>query len=305
MSVSSPKTQLPHTTRQILGLFVLLGIACNASAFGCKHSKEINFSRSADDYTLVEVKALAGKLDVIGADTSEISVEGEVCSDEQTYVDQMDIIAEETGGSLILTAIIPYDNDDWYANYAHIDITVTLPHAMLLQLRDSSGDISVYEASVVSIDDSSGDIRVNDNATALELNDSSGDIDIRGNAGNLTISDSSGKIDIRDVEGNVIIPRDSSGDVEIDTVSGSVTIERDGSGGIDIENVQKWVTIDSDGSGDIEINSVEGDVEIGSDGSGTVSVSRVTGNFTVLSKGSGNIRSREIGGHISIPPRKS
>lgn len=305
MAVSSSKTQLVRKTGQILGLLALVVTAANSWAFGCKHSKDINFSRTAADYTLVEVKALAGELDVIGTNTSEISVEGRVCADEQEYVDQMDIIAEETAGGLILTAIIPYDNDDWYADYAHIDITVTLPHALFIQLRDSSGDISAYDASVISIDDSSGHIRINDNTADLELNDSSGDIDIRGNAGTLTIADSSGKIDIRDIEGDVLIPRDSSGDVEIDTVSGSVTIERDGSGSIDIEKVQKWVSIDSDGSGDIEIDSVKGYVEIGSDGSGTVSVSRVTGDFTVHSKGSGNIRSRDIEGHISIPPRKS
>ncbi|MDG1205740.1 MAG: hypothetical protein P8N51_10245 [Pseudomonadales bacterium] len=294
-----------QTLRQMLGLLVLLGIACNTWAFGCKYSKEINLSRAAADYGVVEMKALAGRLDVIGAETSKISIEGDVCSDEQYYVDQMDIIVEETASSLILTAIIPYDNDDWHAQYAHIDITVTLPHALLIQLRDSSGDISVTDASVIFIDDSSGAIRINDNLAALELNDSSGDIDIRGSKGTLTISDSSGKIDIRDVDGDVLIPRDSSGDMEIDTVNGSVTIERDGSGGINIENVQRTVSIDSDGSGDIEIDNIEGSVEIGSDGSGKISVSRIAGNFTVLSKGSGDIRSREVKGNTDIPITKS
>ena len=296
MPIFPSKKHSAHSIRQMLSLFVLLGMTCNTWAFGCKYSKEINFSRSAADYTLVEMKALAGQLDVIGTETSEISVEGNVCSDEQIYVDQMDIIAEETGASLILTAIIPYDDDDWYASYAHIDITVTLPHALLIQLRDSSGDISASDASVISVDDSSGGIRIIDNLTALELNDSSGDIDIRGSKGTLTIVDSSG---------NVLIPRDSSGDIEIDTVSGSVTIERDGSGSIDIENVQLNVSIDSDGSGDVEIDSVKGSVDIGSDGSGSVKVSRVGGDFTVLSKGNGDIHSREIEGNTSIPAQRS
>jgi DUF4097 and DUF4098 domain-containing protein YvlB len=305
MPIFPSKMHSAHTIRQMLGLIVLLGMTCNTWAFGCKYSKEINFSRSAADYTLVEMKALAGQLDVIGTETSEISVEGNVCSDEQNYVDQMAIIAEETGASLILTAIIPYDDDDWYASYAHIDITVTLPHALLIQLRDSSGDISASDASVISVDDSSGGIRIIDNLTALELNDSSGDIDIRGSKGTLTIVDSSGKIDIRDIDGNVLIPRDSSGDIEIDTVSGSVTIERDGSGSIDIENVQLNVSIDSDGSGDVEIDSVKGSVDIGSDGSGSVKVSRVGGDFTLLSKGNGDIHSRDIEGNTSIPAQRS
>jgi hypothetical protein len=95
MPIFPSKKHSAHSIRQMLSLFVLLGMTCNTWAFGCKYSKEINFSRSAADYTLVEMKALAGQLDVIGTETSEISVEGNVCSDEQNYVDQMDIIAEK------------------------------------------------------------------------------------------------------------------------------------------------------------------------------------------------------------------
>ena len=264
-------------------------------------SKQINHVFPASQFKVLKVNALAGSLHVTGDDTDSVSIEAHVCTHEIKYLDQMTIDVDDKTDVLELTVIIPYHQKGWHADYAYMDVVVTAPRSLIIEIKDSSGDIVTRNATVSSIDDSSGNIRAASLSGNLEVKDSSGDISIRDLDGDLTIDDSSGRIDVRGITGNVTIPRDSSGDIEIDTVSGIVLIERDSSGEIEIENVKQNVRIESDGSGGIRISKVDGSVNIGSDGSGNVRVSYVEGDFVLGAKGSGNIRTSHIKGDISTP----
>ena len=288
---------------------LLLGpllIACVLPSYAsrCEESKQINHRISAEQLTRLKVNALAGSLDIEGSDGEEIVVQAYACADEKEYLDQMTIDIDESDNELNLTVMIPYHKDGWYADYAYMDIQITVPERLATEIKDSSGDLEVEGANITLVDDSSGNIRLSDLTGNLRIRDSSGDVSIRSLKGDINITDSSGLLDIRDIEGNVYIPQDSSGDIEIDTVSGIVSIERDGSGSIEIENVVKDVRINSDGSGDIRVSDVDGSVKIGSDGSGNVRVNRVEGDFVLEAKGSGEVRNSDIKGKVYLPHNK-
>jgi DUF4097 and DUF4098 domain-containing protein YvlB len=141
-----------------------------------------------------------------------------------------------------------------------LDVTVTVPATINLDVEDDSGDISITG------------IR-----GSVDIDDDSGDIDLKHIQGKLGIEDDSGAIDMSDVNGDASID-DDSGDIVIRDHTGNVSIEDD-SGDIRVTNVKGGVTVE-DGSGDINIRGVDGDVTILNDGSGGAKVEEVKGKYT-------------------------
>jgi hypothetical protein len=286
-------------TRLIL---LLLSLASPlALAQWCGESKTIEHQFDPSIFTEVELKALAGELEVTAGASDEIHFWGKVCTDTIAHLDMIDLDILQSEQKLTLAVIIPYHQDAFDPDYASMDIELRLPATLALKLRDSSGDMLIDGVYVTSIEDSSGDMKVIDGLAELSVRDSSGRIQIHSHHNDVTISDSSGDIELKGIQGNVTIPGDSSGDIDIDDVLGTLRIERDGSGGIGIDTVGGDVIIGLDGSGDIDIESVGGKVSIGSDGSGTISVSDVDGDLEVLNKGSGDIRTHSITGNVDTP----
>lgn len=286
--------------KQISAIAIILTAATSATA-ACRHEKEFNHVFPADAFKSTTIRALAGRLDVESNNDGKVVFRGVACADEEEYLERISLDIQDSVDNLELTVVIPYRERDFDAEYAFMDVEITLPRDLPIAIFDSSGDIYVDDVSVTSIDDSSGNIYVSRGRTDLSVEDSSGDVDIRELGGNMTIVDSSGDITIRDVKGEVMIPRDSSGDIEVDQVTGMVTVERDSSGEIEIENVGREVIVGSDGSGSIDISHVKGNVSIGSDGSGRVRVSNVSGDFELNRKGSGDIRVRDVEGKVTTP----
>lgn len=290
---------------QILAISCLVSLSMPALG-RCEFGRDVNEEIDADGLELVKVFALAGDLDVIGTaldgdDAGQIIITGRICTDSEENLERIRLDVESTADTVVFTVIIPHRHRLWDAEYASMDLFVSLPSSLAIEIRDSSGDIDLVDARVTQLNDSSGRIKVRNGKSSMKLNDSSGDIMIRGLDGELEISDSSGEIDLRDISGNIRIRRDSSGDISITNAMQDVKIDRDGSGSIDIDTVGGMVWIGSDGSGDIEIRAVTGSVRIGSDGSGTIRVADVGGDFDVGAKGSGSIRSRLVRGVVSIP----
>lgn len=283
-------------------LFLLL-VTLPATAYGdyCRESKIIEQEFDAAGLSQVQLKALAGDLEITPSSSDKITFWGRVCTDSEKHLNMIDLDIIKEGGKLTLAAIIPYHQDEFDPHYASIDIEFAVPEDLDTTVSDSSGDMIIEGVSVSSIEDSSGNIRVLGGKSNLKVRDSSGNITLRGNEGNVSVSDSSGDIDLRGVDGDVEIPGDSSGDIDLERVSGSINIRRDGSGDITIENVGQDVVIGSDGAGDIEIEEVQGQVRIGADGSGEVEVTSIAGDFELKSKGNGDIRVRDIDGKIDTP----
>jgi len=271
-----------------LRILTLLSLICVSQLAGarCIAEKIIEHEFERSTLNILYLNALAGSLDITGHNTDKIVFRGKACADALHFLDRinLDIVAEDS--ELTLTAIIPYNDDDFDTAYAYMDIELSLPEDLTIAIKDSSGNISIEDAQISLIDDNSGEIDVRDSSGDLVIKDSSGDINIRDHRGHITLTDSSGDIDLSGITGDVTIPGDSAGEIDIDTVSG-------------------FVRIDNDSSGDIEIESVGKDVTIGNDGSGRVRVAHVGGDFILESKGSGNVKTREVQGIVYLPRNKT
>lgn len=282
-----------------LSLVVLAPL--EAGADQCSASKVIEQTFDAAAFKQLDLKALAGELEVTAARDNEIHFWARACASSPEYLDMMDLDVVRSEDTLKLAAIIPWHQDDFDPMYATMDIELSLPEDMPIRIKDSSGNMLVEGVAVTKIEDSSGDIRVEDGRADLVVRDSSGDVSVSGLSGSVRVSDSSGDIILRDIQKNVEIPGDSSGSIDIRRVSGSVRVDSDGSGDIEIDDVGQDVAIGSDGSGDIDIEDVRGRVSIEADGSGSISVGEVAGSFEVHNKGTGKIRAFKVEGEINIP----
>jgi hypothetical protein len=276
-------------------------VSTPAFAEQCRAEKTIERAFKSGGISALKINALAGYLEISAANSSDIKFSGHTCTDSEEWLHRMTLDVEQQGETLILTVMIPYDHEDFDADYAYMDIDLTMPANIPLEVKDSSGDIIIDNVSAIRVDDSSGNIRINHNRSSLTVRDSSGEIIIRDLKGDLEISDSSGDIDVREVYGTVRIPRDSSGEIDIETITGEVIIGSDSSGDIEITDIAANVEIGSDGSGSIKIRDVKGGVSIGSDGSGGISVANISGNLLISAKGSGDVQTRGIEGEISLP----
>ena len=141
----------------------------------------------------------------------------------------------------------------------YIDITMTVPASMLLDIEDGSGSIDIKGVHAdINIKDGSGSIAL-DGGRNLVIDDGSGSIVLANVDGNINLEDGSGSIEINQVYGDVIV-NDGSGSMTIQNVVGKVTID-DGSGDIRVEN-SKGLHIVESGSGDLSFDNINGSVRM-------------------------------------------
>ena len=288
--------------RQFAPLFaLLLCLPLSAHAWDrCSESRELTRQLPSNGIQLLDITARAGDLKIEGSSRDDIRLTARLCSNEDEALARMDVVDTRDGDTLRISAQIPWGEDDFDPRYAYIDLSLQVPEQLLIDLRDSSGDIDIRGAAVRHLQDSSGDIELENGRTDLTLLDTSGEIRIKRHRGSLTITDSSGDMHGEDIQGPVRVLSDSSGDIDFRKISGSVTIDRDSSGDIDLREVAS-VRVGSDSSGNIDVRHARGDVEIDEDSSGNIEVTQVAGNFRVGRKGQGSIRSKDVAGEISVP----
>ena len=197
----------------------------------------------------LEIRAGAGSLTVTGREgLSAIEVKAEIVArhvreeDMDDYLkDRVELVLEKRGDSAVLVSrvrerfrLFNFDGD------AVINLTVSVPKTLPLDIDDGSGSLVAEDLARVKIDDGSGSIRV------ARI------------AGDVTVDDGSGEIEILDVAGNVSVD-DGSGELTIRRVGGTVTVD-DGSGGIDIDDVARDVRLINTGSGGVDVSNVKGKV---------------------------------------------
>lgn len=214
----------------------------------CTFERDVDLTVGGNDVASLYIDAGAGDLEVEGrADVEAISVQGRICASHEDFLEVLDVTTDRSGDAVSVRTHYPPDSErgsgSWSQRTASIDLVVLVPLGTVIEIEDSSGEVTL-----------SG-------------------------TGSLTIDDSSGKLDIRDVDGDVAI-EDGSGGIEIHGVRGGVLL-RDGSGGIDISDVGEDVRIVSDGSGSISVEGVGGDFVVGSDGSGSIRHGAVEGRVEV------------------------
>ena len=229
-------------------VFLVLCVVLAGAVSAFETTKTLNLA--AQSILRLDIRAGAGSLTVTGREgLAAIEVRAEVVApdvrdkDMEEYIrDRVELTLEKRGDIAVLVGRIR-DNGRLFhfGENARIDLTVTIPKTMALD-----------------IDDGSGDMVVEDLAAALRIEDGSGSIRVVRVAGNVRIDDGSGGLEVSDVTGDVTID-DGSGEVRVRRVGGTVTLD-DGSGGVDIEDVEKDVRLINTGSGGVDVSGVKGQV---------------------------------------------
>jgi hypothetical protein len=233
-------------------------------AWNCKYEKDIDQVLDLNGSEMLIILAGAGDLEIEGDDdVSVATIRGKVCVSEEDWLDESRVDVTR-GRNAEIVVELPEISSSWSlmgSNYAYIDLEITVPSSLQLDIKDSSGDVEIEGVSTLSLKDSSGDVRLEDIEGSVTLNDSSGDLVLEGIEGDVTVdSDSSGDIRGRDVDGSVLVRRDSSGDIRFIDVSRNFTVERDSSGDITAKGVGGDFNVVADGSGDIIAKDVDGQI---------------------------------------------
>lgn len=250
----------------VLACLFLYDLASNVVfADSCKFEKEIDLTLDLTDSDSLIILAAAGDLDISGVPGSNQAViHARVCASKEQWLaeSEVEII---NGTQAQISVILPDTGSGWslLANrYAWLDLHITLPQDIALDVKDSSGDIDIKNIAAIELRDSSGDIRIAHVSGAVSLQDSSGDIDVSHVGGDFTIeSDSSGDIYGHDIKGSVLVKKDSSGDIRMQRIAQNVIIEKDSSGDISASDIGGDFRVLKDGSGGIYAKNVQGEVQ--------------------------------------------
>ncbi len=224
-------------------------------------------SLAAADIGVLDIDAGAGSLSISGREGAEsievralIRVTGIGKKDFDPYLeDHLVLSLEESAGRAVLVAKFRDRGFSLVGRDSSVDLEVTVPRRMALEINDGSGGAKIENISApVRVDDGSGEISLKNISGDVRIDDGSGDIHVDGISGDLEIDDASGDIEVREVGGDVLVD-DSSGSMTIRHVGGKVTVS-DGSGSIDIDDVGGDVRLRSTGSGGVEVTNVRGRV---------------------------------------------
>lgn len=244
---------------------VLLALPGLAGAYeNCQFQANRNLSLNLAGVRTVVVET--GPYDFHVKAGSSTRVEGRACASSQDMLDRLQLTQRREGDRLIIG--IPSDRNNWFGggwtrgNYASLDVNITVPKTMPVNMAVGSGDAEVIGIGNVSANVGSGDLTVR-GADRLEARIGSGDI-----------------------------KADDIGQLEIDVV---------GSGDFEATNIRGDVRIGSIGSGDVDLRKVGGSVEARTIGSGDLNVATVGGGLHVAHVGSGSVDHRDVKGRVDIP----
>lgn len=249
----------------LLGCLLIYQFSADVSADWCKFEKDIDLTLDLSTSELLAVSAAAGDLDIIGVSGSDKAViRGKACASTEEKLDQSGV-STTPGRRAQIFVNLPDLEGGWSlfgkSSYAWLDLNIEVPQELALEIKDSSGDITLKNIAAVQLQDSSGDIKIENARGSISIRDTSGDIDIEKAEGDLTIeADSSGDIDASNINGTVLIIRDSSGDIRVSHVRDDVIVERDSSGDISARDVGGDFRVLKDGSGSISSQDIAGEV---------------------------------------------
>lgn len=208
----------------------------------------------------------AGWLRVEGKEgMSEVIAEGTARAPRTDLLREIKLTGTREGDVVRIVVDMPnVEHRDWDSNWDSgpaLDLTVTVPNNIAVEIEDSSGDLRVIGTAALDVDDNSGGVEIRDVGGALRVRDGSGELEIQNVRGDVTIDDGSGEIDVRDVTGSVTL-RDGSGSITARTVGGSVHVERDGSGGIRVVDVGGDLTVERSRKRGLSYSGVKGRIRV-------------------------------------------
>ena len=208
-------------------------LASPVLADDCAHKAEREAVLDAGGARSVRIEAGAGELRVQGrTGQTRVEARGTACASSDQVLGQIRLNATRQGDVIVVRVEIPEGSSRGWNEQGRLDLTVTVPRIMPLDIDDGSGSAEIAHVGKVTVRDGSGELSVTDVVGDLSIEDGAGSIEVAGVTGNIRLSDGSGSIRVRDVGGSVTVEEDGSGSIDVAGVKGDFTVSRDGSGGI-------------------------------------------------------------------------
>lgn len=225
-------------------------------------AEEIDQTKDVDETGKIEIFNMAGDLEVIGWDRSEVRVSGTLGDDVE------DFIFETSGKHTTIKVKVP-DRVRGHKDVSS-DLRIQVPKACAIDANGVSTDISIEDVEgELDLQSVSGDIELDVFAADVDVETVSGDVDASGNnsegearletvSGDVMADGLSGELRAGAVSGDVDVSDGDFSRAKIETVNGDVTyaaVLRD-SARLDVETVNGTVDInfigDVNASFDIE-----------------------------------------------------
>ena len=278
------------------GILLLSGCVFHISPSDASVKQTQQLSLPSNNLEYLNVLSGPGSLEIKGSATAtSISVDATIFTAD--IEDEYELTLEQDGkqAKLIAQNKSRIGLSFYSGQSPHIDVVVTVPSNLNLDIDDGSGNIVISAMqSNINVEDGSGSIEINSGKN-LTIEDGSGDINLENIYGNLDLTDGSGSIYINHVKGNAEID-DGSGETSISNVQGSLNID-DGSGDLVVKYIDGAVKIE-DNSGDMLIEHIGSSVTI-DDGSGDIRVNYAKG-LTITESGSGDVNINNISGPVNV-----
>lgn len=270
---------------QALRVALLSSVCAPAVADECRFSSDRATSFSGSIKRVV-ISAEAGRLKVTGSSSGAINAKGRACASSEGALARITLESRREVDTVYLTVTMGGGMSDMFSfnRYAALDLEVTVPKSVQLNITDTSGDIELSDVGPSTVVDQSGDLLLQNINGDLEISDEAGEVRVASVAGNVRLKDGAGNIELEDIRGNVRIAEDKAGDISIAKVSGSVEVVEDGAGSITVRGVANYVTVGKDGSGDINVSEIGGDFIVTTDSTGSILHDQVRGSVHIPAK---------------------
>jgi hypothetical protein len=222
-------------------LLVTLTVLCTTAALSFEKVKDLRLN--AEGIRKFEIECTSGFFKVKGDSSlkaievsAEIIRKGKSDKEADEYIrDNVILKLERKGDKAILVS--KFTKKLFSGNRA-INLTVNVPKNISLDVKDSSGEMSIQDIiGDIYVDDGSGGIKIENIQGNVKIEDGSGTLSVRDVKGDFSVDDGSGTIDVRGISGTVVVD-DGSGSIRIENVGGDVHIKDDGSGSLSIRDVK-------------------------------------------------------------------
>lgn len=282
---------------------------------GATEVREISLPLSVPEGKLLRVENQAGDIRISsGTELGNVTARAEfrgVTSDETKQRAAAYTLLIEESESVVLVRQPDIPN-------VIVDLVITLPNPVGVEVRSASGDISVIDTrGACRISARSADVKLRNLDGAIEVNLMSGDITLEdATSPQVTLENKSGDLTLRRVKGN-ISARTTSGDVElhdldgktasVETVSGDIRagFATPVTGSVNFRTVSGDVDLKVPDGSDcrVSLSSLSGDIDSGLElGESTHSDRRLTGR---LGDGAGTLDVSAVSGDIHLSMAKT
>ncbi|KPZ56158.1 hypothetical protein AN391_02307 [Pseudoalteromonas sp. P1-13-1a] len=222
---SSTVSNITKPLSLIGGILLLSGCVFHISPSVASVKQTQQLSLPSNNLEYLNVLSGAGSLEIKGSpNATSISVDATIYTAD--IEDEYTLTLEQNGKQANLVAQNKSQNGiNFYSGQSpHIDVVVTVPSNLNLDIDDGSGDMRISNVrGTLTVEDGSGSIAINNINGAVDVDDNSGDLVIEHVQASVTIEDGSGNIRVNHAKG-LTITESGSGDVSIDNISGPVKV---------------------------------------------------------------------------------